>query len=122
MLSECKLLTCTGSTGEQEEGVKDVYAQMTTIEASPAKLDDTIRHVREQILPELQQSDGFKGFIALSDHRSGKLLGVTLWESEEVVESTEEVTSHVRGGIANPLGGAIVGAEDYEVSIFEVSS
>lgn len=98
-----------------------MYAQMTTIETSPAKIDDTIRHVREQILPELQQAEGFKGFVALSDHKSGELLGVTLWESEEVAQSTEEVTSRVRGGISNPLGGAIVGAEGYEVSILEMS-
>lgn len=97
-----------------------MHAQVTTIETSPAKIDDTLRHVREQILPELKQLEGFKGFMTLSDHQSGRLLGVTLWESEEAVQSTGEVVSRVRGGITNPLGGAIVGAEDYEISIFEV--
>lgn len=98
-----------------------MHAQVTTIETSPAKLDDTLRHVREQILPELQQAEGFKGFITFGHHQSGKLLGITLWDDEEAVQSTEEIASRVRGGIPNPLGGAIVGAEDYEVSIFEVS-
>lgn len=98
-----------------------MHAQMTTIETSPAKIDDTMRHVREQLLPEFQKAEGFKGFVALSHHQSGKLLGLTLWEDEEAVQSTEEVTSRVRGGISEPLGGAIVDAEDYEVFIFEVS-
>lgn len=98
-----------------------MHAQVTTIETSPAKLDDTIRHVREQLLPELQGSKGFKGFVALSDPQDGKLLGITLWENEEAEQSTQEVTSRIRGGISNPLGGAITGTEEYGVSIFEVS-
>ena len=99
-----------------------MHAQVTKMEASPARVDDAIRFFREQVLPELRQMDGFVQFIALSDRQSGKLLGVTLWENEEVMQSLEEVLSRTRGGISHPLGGAVVGAENYAVSIFEVSS
>jgi hypothetical protein len=99
-----------------------MHAQVITVEASPARLDDAIRFFREQVLPQLQQMDGFEEFIALSDRQSGKLLGVALWENEEVMHSIEEVLSRTRGGISHPPGGAVVGAENYAVSIFEVSS
>ena len=99
-----------------------MHAQVTTMEASPARLDDAIRFFREQVLAQLQQMDGFVQFIALSDRQSGKLVGVTLWENEEVMQSLEEVLSRTRGGISHPLGGAVVGAENYEVSVFEASS
>jgi hypothetical protein len=99
-----------------------MHAQVTTMETSPARLDDAIRFFREQVLPQLQQMDGFEEFIALSDRRSGKLLSVALWENEELMHSMEEVLSLTRGGISHPLGGAVVGAENYAVSIFEVSS
>jgi hypothetical protein len=33
-----------------------------------------------------------------------------------------EVISRTRGGIRHPAGGAVVCVEDYEMSIFEVSS
>ncbi len=99
-----------------------MHAQVITVEASPARLDEATRHIRQQLLPQLQQLDGFKGFIALGARQSGKLLGVALWESEEVMRSTEEVLSRTRGGIPHPPGGAVVGAENYEVSIFEVSN
>jgi hypothetical protein len=92
------------------------------METSPARLDDAIRFFREQVLPQLQQMDGFEEFIALSDRQSGKLLSVALWENEELMHSMEEVLSLTRGGISHPLGGAVVGAENYAVSIFEVSS
>ena len=79
-----------------------MHAQVTTVEASPARLDDAIRFFREQVLPQLRQMDGFEEFIALSDRQSGKLLGVVLWDNEEVMHSIEEVLSRARGGIAPP--------------------
>ena len=62
-----------------------MHAQVTTVEASPARLDDAIRFFREQVLPRLRQVDGFEEFIVLSARRSGKLLAVALWENEGVV-------------------------------------
>jgi heme-degrading monooxygenase HmoA len=97
-----------------------MHAQVTTVEASPARLDDAIRFFREQVLPQLRQMDGFEEFIALSDRQSGKLLGVVLWENEEHMHSIKEVLSRTRGGISHPPGGAVVGVENYVVSIFGV--
>jgi hypothetical protein len=39
--------------------------------------------------------DGFKGFVALGDRQSGKLLGVAFWESEEALRAT---TAKFTGG------------------------
>jgi hypothetical protein len=98
-----------------------MYARVTTVEASPAKLDEATHHLRQHILPELQQMDGFEGFVALGNRRSGELLSIALWDSEELMHPTAEVMSLTRGGIPHPPGGAVVGEKDYEVSIFEVS-
>jgi len=92
------------------------------MEASPARVDDAIRFFRVQVLPQLQQVEGFVQFIVLSDKQSGKLVGVVLWENEGAMQSLEEVLSGARGGISHPLGGVVVGAENYEVSILEASS
>jgi heme-degrading monooxygenase HmoA len=97
-------------------------ARVTTVEVSPAKLEEATLHLRQHILPELQQMEGFEGFIALGNRRSGKLLSIALWESEEAMQATAEVMSRTRGGIPHPPGGAVVGGENYEVSIFEVVS
>ncbi len=59
-----------------------MYARVTTLEASPDRVDDATRHVRDQVLPQLQQQEGFKGLIALGDRQSGKVLGVALWDLE----------------------------------------
>jgi hypothetical protein len=99
-----------------------MHARVTTLEGPPERVDDGISHVREQVLPQLQRMDGFKGFIALSDRQSGKLLGVALWENEEALRATEEAVAGVRRGAAEATGGAVASVEQYEVTVFEVSS
>ena len=99
-----------------------MYARVTTLEGPPDKVDDATRHVREQVLPQSQQMDGFKGFIALGDPQSGKLLGVSLWESEETMRSSEETADRMRGESAQATGARIGGVERYEVRVFEVPS
>jgi heme-degrading monooxygenase HmoA len=99
-----------------------MHAQLSTMETSPARLEDAIRFFRQQVLPQLRQMEGFEELIVLSDLQNGKLVSVVLWENEEVMHSLEEVLSRTRGGLSHPLGGAVLGAENYAVSIFGVSS
>ena len=99
-----------------------MHARMSILEGSPDQTDEGLRHVREQVLPQLQQMDGFEEFIVLSDRQGGKLLGVTIWENEELMQPLEKVLSRTRGGISHPLGGAIVGVDTYAVSISGLSS
>ncbi len=99
-----------------------MHARVTTLEGSPDKMDDATRHLQEQVLPQLQQMDGFKGFVALGDRQSGKLLGVALWESEEALRATEEAVSSVRSEAAEAADGSVAGVEQYEVIVFEAPS
>jgi heme-degrading monooxygenase HmoA len=99
-----------------------MYARVTTIEGAPDKMDDATRHFQEQTLPQLQQMDGFKGFVSLGDRRSGKVLGVAFWESEEALRATEEAVSSVRGEAAQAADGIVAGVEEYEVLVNEAPS
>jgi heme-degrading monooxygenase HmoA len=99
-----------------------MHARLTTIEAPPDRMDDATRHVQEQVLPQLQQMDGFKGFIALRDRGSGRVRGVALWESEEALRATDEAAARIRGGVAEASGGTVASVENYEVVVFEASS
>ena len=99
-----------------------MYARLTTIEGAPDKMDEATRHVQEQTLPQLQKMDGFKGFVALGDRSSGRLLGVAFWESEEALQATEQEASGVRSGAAEAVGGTVASVEQYEVVVFEAPS
>ena len=72
-----------------------MHARMSTLEGPPDEMDEGLRDVKEHVLPLLQQQDGFKGFIALGDRQSGKLIGITFWESEQAMRDSEEVGDRV---------------------------
>jgi heme-degrading monooxygenase HmoA len=99
-----------------------MHARITTIEGLPDRIDDAGRHVQEQTLPQLRQMDGYKGFVALGDRQSGKVLGVAFWESEEALRATEVEVAGVRSGTAEAAGGTVAGVEQYEVIALEAPS
>lgn len=84
-----------------------MYARVTTIEGSPDRMDDAKRHTQEQTLPQLQKMDGFKGFVALGDRHSGKLLGVAFWESEEALRAAEN-NKYLEKGRPGPPNSSVI--------------
>ncbi len=99
-----------------------MHARLTTIEGSPDRMDEAARHVQEQTLSQLREMQGFKGFVALGDRNSGRLIGVAFWEDEEALRATEQAVSGVRGGVAEAVGGSVAGVEEYEVFVYEAPS
>ncbi len=99
-----------------------MHARVSILEGSPDKIDEGLREVRERVVPQAKQLDGFKGMIALGDRQSGKLLGITFWESEEAMRASEEAANQLRSESAEASGEQIAGVERYEVGLFEVES
>jgi heme-degrading monooxygenase HmoA len=105
-----------------ERRLRAVYARISTFEGSPEHIDEELRHVRENVLPQIQQQEGFKGLVALADRQSGKTLGITFWASEEALEASEEAASRLREDSAEAMSETIAGVERFEVGLFEVPS
>ncbi len=99
-----------------------MHVRVTTLEVPPERIDDAKRHVKERVLPQLRQMEGFKGFVALGSSQSGKLQGVAFWESEEALRATDEAVVSVREGAAEASGGTVVSVEEYEVFVNEAPS
>jgi heme-degrading monooxygenase HmoA len=99
-----------------------MHARLTTLEGIPDRMDEGVRRIREDVLPQLQQTEGFKGFVALGDRHSGKLIGITFWESEQAMAAAEEVGDRSRSATAGAIHDTIAGVERYEVGLFEMSS
>ena len=95
-------------------------ARMSTLEGATDEIDEVLREIREHVLPLLQQQDGFKGFITLEDRQSGKLIGITFWESEQAMQASEEVGARTRSETAEVTSDAIEDVERYEVGLFEM--
>jgi heme-degrading monooxygenase HmoA len=99
-----------------------MHARVSTIQGAPGKVDDVARQAQEQTLPQLQKLEGFKGFVVLGDRQSGKMLGVSFWESEEALRASDEAASSVRSAAAETADGIVAGVEEYEVFVNEAPS
>ena len=99
-----------------------MHARMTTMEGSSERLAEGLREIREDVLPQLQQQDGFKGFVVFDNRQSGELIGFSLWESEQAMQASEEVGERTRREAAETMSDTIAGVERYEVALFEVPS
>jgi heme-degrading monooxygenase HmoA len=97
-----------------------MHARVSTFQGSPDQMDEASQMVREQVLPEARQREGFKGVISLLDRSSGKSIAVTLWESEDAMRASEGWADQAREQSAAAGGGQISGVERYEVDILEV--
>ena len=76
-----------------------MYARVATFESDPARIDDAIRMVRD----EVQSGDtppGLEGakMLMLINRESGKGLGVTLFESEEAMHRGDEALNAMSPG------------------------
>src|SRR5215218_5129585 len=99
-----------------------MHARMTTMEGSSERLDEGLREIKEDVLPQLQQQDGFKGFVVFDNRQNGELIGFSLWESEQAMQASEEVGDRTRKESAETMSDTIAGVERYEVALFEVPS
>ena len=96
-----------------------MFARTTIGEALPERLDKMTHEIREHVLPALRMQDGFVDVLVLGERESGKVLAVSLWESEQAMNATEEVAYWGRVFSAEAAGGMVRGVERYEVFISE---
>jgi heme-degrading monooxygenase HmoA len=94
-----------------------VFARVSTFTGTTDEVDEAIRQVRENVLPRVEQLDGYMGAYFLVDRQNGKSLSVTLWESEEAMRASEEAANSLRSEVADALGTQMVGVERYEVAL-----
>ena len=70
-----------------------MYARVTTFQWQIGKkietMEKAIQVVEEAIVPAARQQAGFKGCLTLVDRRAGKLILLTLWETEAALKAGE---------------------------------
>jgi heme-degrading monooxygenase HmoA len=92
-----------------------MFARLVTIGSRREQLDEFARIGAEKVLPQLKRQDGFEGSLILANRRSGEIVAVTLWESEEAMRATEGASYWLRAFGAEAAGGEVTGLDRYEV-------
>jgi heme-degrading monooxygenase HmoA len=96
-----------GATGALPRGGKGwiVYARSTTIQAQPSSIDAGIAHIRDAVMPRLQEVDGCVGLSLLADQRTGRCIVTSSWETEEAMRASAEQIQPVRDQAAQAFSG-----------------
>ena len=93
-----------------------MHARVVTFQGSPDRMQQELRdRFRERVLPALQQQPGFQRVFVLLDRARGKVLGISLWESEAAAEAAMRVMEPIRAESAEALGAGAPTGEAYEV-------
>lgn len=66
-----------------------MYARVTLAQLQPAKLDELLQFLGENVVPAAQAQQGFKGLLLLTDETTNKGLAVALWETEADMAASE---------------------------------
>lgn len=92
-----------------------MFARLTTIQGAPTKIDDAIRVVENDVIPGAKVLDGFKSGYWCADRKTGKMLTLTLFETEKDLQSSEAAASQLRKTSTEKLGFEVKNIERYEV-------
>jgi heme-degrading monooxygenase HmoA len=94
-----------------------MYARSTSIRSTPAKLDNGIRYVADEVLPGLGQSDGCLGLSMLTNRDDGRCIVTTSWRDEESMRATAEEARTLRHHLEHTLGGEHSDVQEWEIAI-----
>jgi len=94
-----------------------MYARVTINEVRSGKLDETVSHVQNSLLPAAKLQPGFKGFYLLTDRRNNRALTISLWETQDALEATSQGSEYYSNFIDRLPD--IVAAENYHVTLHE---
>ena len=94
-----------------------MFARVSTYQGDPGQIDQGLAYDLENILPKVNQIDGFEGLYYLVDRESGKALSMTLWESEQTMRASEEEANRLRTESAESASATVESVQRYEVAI-----
>lgn len=97
-----------------------MYARLHVLQTTPEQHDHGLEIVRDQLLPWLRDSTGYRGLIRLADRTAGKTLVITLWADENSLRASAEAGDRLSELTAANVGATRLALEQYEATLFDV--
>jgi hypothetical protein len=92
-----------------------LIARVTTFEGDPERMVEGVRIYREQVVPWLRDSTGFRGVIILVDHETDRGMGISFWTTMEAATDAFASGANLRDEVAASVGTTMTGEEFLEV-------
>jgi hypothetical protein len=98
-----------------------MYARVSSYEGgAPENLEESVRRGREDVVPAARELEGFAGAIALLDRRTGRHMVISLWETEEAMQASEEPARELRQRQLTE-GEQVASVDRFEVAMLELA-
>jgi hypothetical protein len=99
-----------------------VHVSVTRTKGSPDQPVEIATITGEEMLPWLQQIQGFKGLVMLSNEAEGITLTLSFWESREVAEEHRAARLEFRDRVTSAVNVQVEETLDYEVTFGHLES
>lgn len=93
-----------------------VYARSTTIQAQPLSVDIGIAHVRDVVMPALEEIDGCVGLSLLVDRQSGTCIATSSWDSIDAMRASAGRVAPIRDQAALMFDGS-ARVEEWDIAL-----
>ena len=91
-----------------------MFARIGTWKGSDAELDRWIVRSREEVKPSVREDPGLQAAYWLVDRQGGKALIVTIWDSAESMQASEQSRARRQSATAGATGAQVT-TDRYEV-------
>lgn len=97
-----------------------MFARLHTIESSREQHELGLEIVREEFLPWVRDSTGFRGLIGLLHQERDEAIVITLWADETALDESAGAGERLSRLAVAVSGSTRRSLESFEVTIFEV--
>jgi len=91
-------------------------ARVTVLTGAAESIDDSIEKSRGDTLPKVRAIDGNVGAIGLADRDNGRVSMITLWDSPDAMQASEQEANQLRERTAEIGNQKIANVARYDVS------
>ena len=92
-----------------------MIARINSVQMAADKLAGLIKFSEERF-PDAREAAGFKGFYLLADRQSGKIITISMWDTEDDLRQNNQARgAQVRAEASSELGIAPAPVDVYEV-------
>jgi heme-degrading monooxygenase HmoA len=96
-----------------------MHVRITTVNGA-TNIDKGVEHLRDEVVPQLQQQKGYRGLTASGDPAAGIVSVLTLWDTQGDLDASESMVEKVRKEAAAAFGGKTQTVERFEQTVGEV--
>ncbi|MGX9791281.1 hypothetical protein [Mycobacterium sp. MMS18-G62] len=94
-----------------------MHARSTTIQAQTSSIDDGIAYMRDDLMRELENVDGYVGISLLVDRESGRCIITAAYETEDAMHASADKADQLRSQAAERFGGSVEKIEEWEIGV-----